>query len=106
MTSVCYREYYDRLLIIINGHSSFGEKGNDIVCAGISTIAYTFLNCFLDEEASGNVKLTRNIIRDGYLCLEIELFDFSREREKGIFDACITGLHMLEEAYPQYIRIE
>jgi hypothetical protein len=38
--------------------------------------------------------------------LEIEHFDFSKARVKGIFDTCITGLLMLEEGYPQHIRFQ
>ena len=106
MTTIYHREYYDRLFLTIEGHSNFGNYGEDIVCAGISTLAYTLLNCMLDEESAGNIKLIRNIVRDGYICLEIEHFDFSKARVKGIFDACITGLLMLEEGYPQHIRFQ
>ncbi len=103
MTVVYYREYYDKLYVTIEGHSGYAEDGNDIVCAGISTLAYTLLNSMLDEEASGNVKLIRNIVRDGFLHLEIEYFDFSKARVQGIFDACITGLLMLQESYPKHV---
>ncbi len=103
MTTIYHREYYDKQLISVEGHSGYSDYGTDIVCAGVSTLIYTLLNCMLDEEASGNLKLVRNIVRDGYICLEIEFFDFSKERVKGIFDACITGLLMLSENYPQYV---
>lgn len=104
MTTVYHREYYDKQLLTVEGHSGYSDCGTDIVCAGVSVLTYTLLNCLLDEEASGNVKLVRNIVRDGYIELEIALFDFSRDRIKGIFDACITGLLMLEENYPQNVR--
>lgn len=103
MTTVYHREYYDRLLIAVEGHSGFSESGSDIVCAGVSALTYTLLNCMLDEEAAGNIKLIRNIVRDGYIHLEIECFDFSMERIKGMFDACVTGLLMLEENYPEFV---
>lgn len=106
MTTVCYREYYDKFLMIIEGHSGFGAVGEDIVCAGVSTLAYTLLNTILNEEASGTVKLIRKIIRDGYMCLEVEFADYAQARVKGIFDVCITGFVMLEESYPQYIAVE
>lgn len=103
MTTVYHREYYDRLLITVEGHSGFGQPGEDIVCAGVSVLSYTLLNCMLDEEAASNIKLIRKIVRNGYIHLEIEYFDFSKSRVKGIFDACITGLLMLEENYPEYV---
>ena len=106
MTKICHREYYDKFLIIIEGHSGFGAEGEDVVCAGISTLAYTLLNTLLDEESAGNVRLIRNVVRDGYMCLEAECADYARERLKGIADTCITGFLMLEESYPQYVSME
>ncbi len=106
MTKVYYREYYDRVLLTVEGHSGFAKAGEDVVCAGVSTIAYTLLNCVMDEESHERLKLIRNIVRDGYICLEIESFDFAKERISGIIDACITGFLMLAENYPQYIKFE
>lgn len=106
MTKVFYRECYDNLVIIVEGHSGFAKPGEDVVCAGISTIVFTLINCIRDEEAKGRLKLLRDIVREGYICLEIESFDYAKERISGITDACITGLSILSEHYPQYIRFE
>lgn len=106
MTKVYYREYYDRALITVEGHSGYAENGSDIVCAGVSTLIFAFVNCILDEESNNRLKLTRNIIRDSYVCFEIEKFDFSKERVSGIIDAFITGVLMLAENYPQHVRME
>ena len=106
VTTMCYREYYDRFLILIEGHSGFGASGEDIVCAGISTISYTLLNTLLDEESAGNIKLIRNIVRDGYMCLEIECAQYAEQRLKGIIDTCIKGFFMLEESYPAYVSVK
>ena len=103
MTNIYHREYYDRLLISIEGHNAYAEQGKNIVCAAVSVLAYTLINCMLDEEAQGNVKLIRNIVRDGFVHLEIEYYDFSKERVKGILDACLTGFLMLEESYPKHV---
>lgn len=106
MTKVFYREYYDNTLIVVEGHSGFAENGEDVVCAGVSALVFTLINCVRDEESKGRLKLTRDIVRDGYVCFEIESFDFSKERISGITDACITGLLMLQEHYPQYVKFE
>ena len=45
-------------------------------------------------------------MREGYVCLEIESFDFSKERVSAITDTCITGLLMLHEHYPEYVGFE
>lgn len=106
MTRVCFREYYDNLLIMIEGHSGFSVAGTDVVCAGISTLCYTLLNAVKDEEASGNLKLIRSFVCDGAMCLEIERFSFSKERVDSIVSTIMTGFYMLEETYPQYVRVE
>ena len=106
MTRVTYRDYYDKTLLIAEGHSNSASKGQDLVCAGISCLIYALLNTLADEEASDRIKFYRKVIRDGYVCLEFEPFDFSRERVKGIVDGFMTGLYMLSESYPHNVKIE
>lgn len=106
MTHVFHREYYERDFITVEGHSGFAAKGYDIVCAAVSALVCTLLNCLYDEESANRIKILRNIVRDGYVCIEVEHFDFAKERTKGMVDACLTGLYMLEEKYPNYIVIE
>lgn len=106
MTKIFYREYYDKNLIIIEGHSGYGVCGNDVVCAGVSALVFTLINCLRDESSSERVRLLRDVVRSGYVCFEVESYDFSKERIKGIFDTCVTGFLMLAEYYPQYVSFE
>lgn len=106
MTKVFYREYYDRYLLIVEGHSGFSEKGKDIVCSAVSILIYTLLNMLKDEECDKHLKLRREIINDGYFCVEIEPFDFSKDRTRGIIDTMIMGLSLLNEEYPENVKLE
>ena len=106
MTKVFFREYYDKALITVEGHSGFAQRGSDIVCAGVSTLICNFINCVRDEEAHERIKLHKEVIREGYVHLEIETFDFSKQRIEGIIDCFMKGLCMLSEEYPQYVSIE
>ena len=106
MTKVYYREYYGKVLVSVEGHSGFAASGSDPVCAGISTLVYTLINSVLDEEGDGRLKLSRKVIRDGFALLEIEKFDFAKERTEGILNTFLTGAMMLQESYPDYIRVE
>ncbi len=92
------------MIISIEGHSGLAKPGEDIVCAGISALAYTLLNCLLDEEASENIKFIKKHICDGYMYIEFKPFCYSKSRISGIVDALITGFLMLEENYPDYIK--
>ncbi len=104
MTTIYYREYYDKFIISIEGHAGYSTVGDDIVCAAVSTLCYTLLNCLLDEDASENIKLTKNIVSDGYMYFEFKHYDFSKQRVMGIVDTIIKGFLMLEESFPQYIK--
>ncbi len=106
MTKVFYREYYDRFLLVVEGHSGFGEKGSDIVCSAASILAYTLLNMLKDEECDKRLILRREVINDGYFCVEVEPFSFSKQRTKGIIETIIMGFALLNEEYPENIKLE
>ncbi len=106
MTQITYREYYGKSLLIVEGHCGYGEKGSDIVCAGVSALVGTLVNCLLDEDVADRIRLVRNIVRDGYVCLEVEHFPFCLSRTKAIVETVVTGLYALSEEYPEHIRFE
>ena len=106
MTKVYYREYYDRYLIIIEGHSGFNEKGKDIVCSAISILVYTLSEALKNEESDKRLLIKKEIINDGYFYMEVEPFDYSKGRTKGIIETIVTGLCLLNEQYPEYVKIE
>ncbi len=106
MTKVYYREYYDRFLIIVDGHSGFNEKGKDIVCSAVSILVFTLLNALKNEESDKHLVFRREIVHDGYFCVEVEPFDFSRKRIEGIIETVILGLVLLNEEYPENVKLE
>ena len=106
MTEILYRKYYDRHLIIIEGHSNFSQKGEDIVCSAVSCLGFTLLNTLTDEVGDERAKFVRNIVRDGYMCLEVLPFSFAKERIQAIFDTVITGFCMVSEEYPDYVKFK
>lgn len=106
MISICSRRYYDGHLLIIEGHAGCGVKGEDIVCAAVSALAFTLLNCLDDEEAQGNVKLKRRVVRDGYFCIEAHALGGSDEKIGIITDTVLTGLYAVADEYPEYVKTE
>lgn len=106
MTKVYYREYYDRYLLIVAGHSGFNESGKDIICSAVSILVYSLLNMLKDEESDRRLILRREVLNDGYFCVEVEPLDFSKQRTKGIIDTVIMGLSLLNEEYPEFIKLE
>lgn len=77
--------------IIFQGHAGQAERGQDIVCAGVSTLYYTFYAaCEAKETVMGNVKL-----------LEAEPV----YKNRVAFKAVKTGLEILAGKYPEYIKV-
>ena len=76
------------------------------VCAAVSALAFTLLNCLKDEEAQGTVKLKREIVRDGYFCVEAHALGGSDEKTEIIFNTVLTGLYAVADEYPEYVKTE
>ena len=60
MTNITTKETDKHVTVDIVGHAGYAEQGKDIVCAGVSTLAYTLINN-LDRE-NGGIKYS---IKDG-----------------------------------------
>ncbi len=80
----------------ISGHSGYGEEGNDIVCASVSSAAYMAVNTVTDVIGEyGEAQ-----VDDGYL-------RFICDSEKSEVQAVLKGLFLhvnaLAEDYSEYI---
>ena len=82
----------------VAGHSDYGAKGKDIVCAGVSAITYTLVRS-LDSLCADNVRISEG---DGIAILEYENLS---ERAKLLIDSFFIGISGLVEAYPEHVRL-
>lgn len=77
--------------IIFQGHAGYAQRGEDIVCAGVSTLYYTFLaSTDARETVMGNIRM-----------LEAEC-DY---KTRAVYNAVCTGLLLLEKKYPEHVKI-
>ena len=104
MIEVVYYRNYNRLTI--KGHALAGAPGHDLVCAGVSALAYTM------AANVGNMEANRQV-QDVTVNLEPGDAEIScRPRSKytaivaRIFEAVCVGFEMLAESNPQYISYE
>ena len=74
----------DRLRLSINGHSGYAPIGQDIVCAGVSTLIYTLINS-CDCDVYGD---------------SITVFDSGE-----VYRAVIRGLQMISNKYPKNLHL-
>lgn len=80
----------DSLTLIVTGHAEYAPKGNDVVCAGVSTLVQT-----LGEYAAchgGKV-----IYRPGYA--RIDLLNGSRD----VFSCIADGLKAIARQYDTWV---
>ena len=77
---------YDRddLTLTLTGHAEYAPRGQDIVCAGVSTLVYTLINSCRCEIMGETVR-----VKD----------------DRRIYDAVILGLGMISEKFPKNLRM-
>lgn len=104
MIQVVYYRKYSRLTV--EGHAHSGVPGQDLVCAGCSTLAYTLAANVGHMEDSGQV---RNVI----VKLEPGKAEISCDPKNRftaivgcIFEAVCVGFEVLAANNPQYISYE
>ena len=83
----------------VSGHSGTACAGEDIVCAGVSSLtdsAYLGITEYLHRKV-------RSIDSSGKLQLMLE--DRPDERTEAILETMLLGLTAIAEAYPRAVRI-
>ncbi|MDR3215559.1 MAG: ribosomal-processing cysteine protease Prp [Bacilli bacterium] len=92
-------EYHNNLIISINvsGHSNYDYSGQDIVCAGISSIVFGGLNALNEHN------LDKNNININEAIIKISL---NEERDIQIIaQTIIIQLKTIAEKYSNYLNI-
>ena len=89
-----------------DGHTNYGEKGEDIVCASLSSIVQTavlglLMVCFLEldmkrDDEKGYLKFT----------LPEKLSETQRTQASAILDTMLCGIADLNETFSDFIELE
>jgi len=87
----------------IDGHAGYAPEGQDIICAAVSTLAYTLAQnlalTLCSDEYTAEFKT-------GHAHIEARPPEALAEQCRGIFMTIANGLTMLEAQYGQYIQFE
>lgn len=78
---------------IISGHANYAPHGQDIVCAGISTLVFTFLKCVTPSD----VQIKNGLIECTFPTLDGNDYIY--------YDYLIVGLEMIAAAYPDHVEV-
>lgn len=97
-----FRDNHGYQSMDLDGHADY-NPGNDVVCAGISAIAFALAGTLRNID---NVTFIRFDLRNG-LHVEIEPFTDNTQRTIAdtVFQTCIIGLRQIEIKYPTHIEI-
>ena len=107
MVHVEYALMQDFIKISVSGHAGYAEKGNDIVCAGVSALTAA-LFVFTERNVSlADAGLFIKRTADGFAALTVAEIPDEKLRLQlaAVFSACISGLIEIEQQYPDYIKI-
>jgi uncharacterized protein YsxB (DUF464 family) len=92
-----YHQNEDEFVIDIKGHAGYAKRGQDIVCASISTLIYFFVNCVIaiDENSikhlnlkGGDAKITLN----------------NAKKTRPLLEVFQHSMRDLESQYPQCLK--
>lgn len=91
----------------LSGHAGAGVKGEDIVCAAVSALAFSTVNGIA---TLSNVEPLVDIDNEDegylYVALKEDLSEKELEISQVLLENLLLGLQDVEEEYPQFVKIE
>ena len=93
------------LELLLEGHAEYSEKGEDIVCAAISTLFYTLGQALIDsEEMLTEEPIFKDEEGKGYLCCK------PKEEYNGnivrTYWTILVGIQLMADQYEKYIKFK
>ena len=100
MIRVNYRKADDSHSLTMVGHAEYADHGEDIVCAGASSIVFALLGWL--ENNSEDLTYTNADVHSGDVMIACE----GGERTAAVFEMTAIGLLQLADAYPDHVEVE
>ena len=98
------RMSWPRLRLEVKGHAQYGTAGNDIVCAGASTLVYALAEALRVAEERGRTEADIED-KDGKIVIWAEPSIYNLGEIKAYFKMFVNGMKMLQEEYPQHVKM-
>lgn len=83
----------------IQGHAEYAEQGEDLVCAGVSSIAIGLLNALEKFNSESNYSMKDN-------CISIEVNDLKDQVTQIALKTAVIQLETMQDSYKAYIKIK
>ena len=107
MTNITiYRTTDSYLGVEVSGHAGFAEKGEDIVCAGISVLTINLINSL--ERLSEDAFSVKEDEETGYIKVWMSYEDEEEPSYESqiLFDSFLIGVEMLEKEYNEFVKLK
>ena len=110
MTTIQYRFDDDSVRASFSGHAGYAKAGEpDIVCSACSTLAYTLAQALREMEADGAlIDFCLQHFENG----NAEVYAMAKPRSEArlrlhtVAETIYVGLLMLQQKYPDHVKIE
>ncbi len=84
--------------IVISGHANSAVRGQDLVCAGVSSISIGMLNA-IENIANDQCELS---VSDGFVKISVKKYS---EQLSVLLHALVIQLETIQKSYQKYIKI-
>lgn len=84
--------------LIVKGHSEYADRGNDIVCAGVSALTQAAILGLRYYDVDMDVSMSH-----GEMTVQINK---NEDIVKPIFTAMVVGLKEIAKQYPENVRLK
>ena len=101
MIEVIY--YREKNRVSISGHAFSGEAGHDLVCAGVSALAYTLAANVGNMEEQGQVEDVKVKLDKGHGVIRCSAVEGCEAMVRRIFEAVCVGFELLSANFPKNI---
>lgn len=97
---------WDELSLKAEGHTTWGNPGENIVCAAISTVTLTLLNTLMDCKERGRIDMEWSMDeKEGRLEIKTMPGIGMRHELWCYFRMASIGLQAIKQEYPKEIRL-
>lgn len=94
------------LILTMQGHAGAGERGNDLVCASVSCLAYTAAEAVGRMFKAQKLRRRPNIrLSEGDAVISCKPSEQFWEEAQLVMDVIIAGCEVIERAYPQNVHV-
>lgn len=95
------------LCLRVEGHAAAAPKGEDVVCAGASTLAATLADFATIMAAHGELEKDPYIkMKNGLAVIKVKPKQENRGKMLLTFSVIATGMSAIRRNYPEYINLK